>query len=111
MMDVVANKPARELAMEVPTTLDAALDPEFLSLALGREVASVETLELLKTRATKVRFAAKFDDGTRGSYCLKGLLDVDEMSRMGGSTCVLEGDFYLRLAASLPLNLPDGGRG
>ena len=64
-------------------------------------VASVEVVELLRTVATKVRFAVTFADGAQDNYCLKGLLDVDEMTKLGGSTCVLEGDFYLKLAPQL----------
>jgi hypothetical protein len=91
----------------MPDTLDEALDPIFLTRALGRTVASVETVELLRTVATKVRFAATFDDGTKDNYCLKGLLDVDEMGKMGGSTCVLEGDFYLKVSPLVNVQVPE----
>ncbi len=107
MTELLANKPPRELALAVPETLEEALDPGFLGQALGREVASVETVELIKTVATKVRFAAAFADGTTGNFCLKGLLGVDEMVKMGGSTCVLEGDFYLKLAPQLDVQVPE----
>ena len=107
MTEAVATKPVRELTSAVPGTLDEALAPEFLSHALGRTVASVEIVELLKTVATKVRFAVTFADGTSDSYCLKGLLDVDEMTKMGGSTCVLEGDFYIKLAPQLNVQVPE----
>src|SRR5258706_12663082 len=107
MTDVRANKAARELAIEVPATLERALDPAWLSQALGREVTAVETVEVLRTVATKVRFAVTFADGAREALCLKGLLDVDEMTRLGGSTCVLEGDFYLKLAPSLDVQVPE----
>ncbi len=107
MTDTVATGPVRELAMSVPDTLDGALDPGFLSQALGKQVASVEIVELLRTVATKVRFAVTFEDGSTDNYCLKGLLDVDEMSKMGGGTCVLEGDFYLKLAPQLNVQVPE----
>ncbi|MEO6716094.1 MAG: phosphotransferase [Novosphingobium sp.] len=107
MTEAVATKPVRELASAVPATLDEALAPEFLSHALGCKVASVKITELLKTVATKVRFAVTFDDGSTDDYCLKGLLDVDEMTKMGGSTCVLEGDFYVKLAPQLDVQLPE----
>ena len=114
MSDVQATKaiPA-ELALRVPQTLDEALDPAWLSQALasvgqGGKVIAVETVEVIKTVATKVRFRATFD-GAAGTqaFCLKGLLDVDEMTKMGGSTCVLEGDYYLKLAPELNVQVPE----
>lgn len=107
MADTETTKAVRELTIPVPVTLDEALAPEFLSKALGRAVASVEVVELLKTVATKVRFAVTFADGSKDSYCLKGLLDVDEMTKLGGSTCVLEGDYYLKLAPQLNVQVPE----
>jgi hypothetical protein len=107
MTELVANTLPRELALPVPETLEGALDPAFLSQALGRAVSGVETVELIKTVATKVRFAVSFADGAREAFCLKGLLGVDEMVKMGGSTCVLEGDFYLKLAPKLNVQVPE----
>lgn len=108
MTDVRANKPAKELAIAVPATLEAALDPEWLSQALGARVTSVEQVELIKTVATKVRFAVTFDGSDeKQAFCLKGLLDVDEMTKMGGSTCVLEGDFYSKIAPAVDVRVPE----
>ncbi len=107
MTERLANRVPRELAIAVPATLDEALDPEFLSQALGREVAAVELVETIKTVATKLRFAVTYADGAREGFCLKGLLDVDEMTRLGGSTCVLEGDFYLKLAPQVEVQVPE----
>jgi hypothetical protein len=102
-----------EPALRVPATLDEALDPAWLSEAIesvgrGAKVAAVETVEVLKTVATKVRFKATFDGeaGTQ-AFCLKGLLDVDEMTKLGGMTCVLEGDFYLKLAGRTDVQVPE----
>ncbi len=114
MSDVQSTRPIpAEPKLRVPSTLDEALDPAWLSEALasvaqGGKVTAVETVELIKTVATKVRFKATFD-GAAGTqdFCLKGLLDVDEMTKMGGSTCVLEGDFYLKLAAKLNVQVPE----
>jgi aminoglycoside phosphotransferase (APT) family kinase protein len=109
----ISNAVPDQPAVAVPRTLEAALDPAFLSQALasvsgGAPVTSVETVELLKTVATKVRFAVTFgDDGTRHGFCLKGLLDVDEMTARGGSTCVLEGDFYTRVAPTVNVRVPE----
>ncbi len=101
-----------ELNLEVPETLSAALDPAWLTQALasvsgGRAVTTVETVELIKTVATKVRFAVRFEgDPSPQGFCLKGLLDVDEATAKGGSTCVLEGDFYINLAPKLDVQVP-----
>ncbi|RZK00316.1 MAG: aminoglycoside phosphotransferase family protein, partial [Novosphingobium sp.] len=102
-----------EPKLRVPDTREEALDPAWLSQALasvgqGAAVTSVEIVEVIKTVATKIRFKATFD-GTAGTqdFCLKGLLDADEMTKMGGSTCVLEGDFYLKLAPKLDVQVPE----
>ena len=108
MTDVRANKPAKELAIAVPATLEAALDPEWLSQALGSRVTSVEQVELIKTVATKVRFAVTFESSDeKQAFCLKGLLDVDEMTARGGPTCVLEADFYCKVAPTVDVRVPE----
>jgi hypothetical protein len=95
-------------AIAVPKTLAEALDPQWLSAALaqisgGASITSVEQVEVIRTVATKVRFAVTFaGSGDRHAFCLKGLLDVDAATARGGSTCVLEGDFYCRIAPSIP---------
>jgi hypothetical protein len=86
----------------VPATRDAALEPAWLTRVLGGPVASVRELEVIRTVATKVRFAVSFEDGTEGAYCLKGLLDVDAATARGGPTCVLEADFYTKVAPVMP---------
>jgi len=70
-------------------------------------VEGVETIEVIRTVATKVRFAVTFAGGGREQFCLKGLLDVDEMTARGGSTCVLEADFYGKVAPTLDVRVPD----
>jgi hypothetical protein len=114
MADIASTKPIpAEPALRVPATLDEALDPAWLTGALasvgqGAKVTSVEVVELIKTVATKVRFNATFDGpAATQAFCLKGLLDVDEMTRLGGSTCVLEGDFYLKVAPTLDVQVPE----
>jgi hypothetical protein len=114
MTDSQSTKPIPDQpALRVPATLEEALDPAFLTPALARagqgaKATAVETVEVIKTVATKVRFTATFD-GAAGTqaFCLKGLLDVDEMTKLGGSTCVLEGDFYLELAPELDVQVPE----
>ena len=96
----------------VPTSVDEALDPQWLSLALadvsgGKPVASVKQVEFIKTMATKIRFAVTFEgsDETH-SYCIKGLLDIDEGNAQLGSTCVAEADFYCRIAPEANVRVP-----
>lgn len=96
----------------VPPTLAEALSPEWLALALataarGRAITAVEQVELIRTVATKVRFAVTFDDSTTENFCLKGLLDVDAMGARGGPTCVLEADFYGKIAPHIGVRVPD----
>ena len=108
----IASRPA-EPQLRVPDTSAEALDPTWLSQALasvgqGGRVESVEVVEVIKTVATKIRFTATFD-GAAGTqaFCIKGLLDSDEMARKAGATCVLEGDFYLKLAPQLDVQVPE----
>lgn len=98
-------------ALEVPRTLAGALDPAWLTkalepLTLGVPVTAVETVEVIKTVATKVRFVATFEGG-QAALCLKGLLDVDPEMAKGGPTTVLECDFYDQLAPYLTVRVPD----
>src|SRR5262245_48404767 len=102
-----------ERCSSVPRTLDQALDPAWLTGALapvtnGARVTSVEVVEVIRTVATKVRFAVTLDgaDGPQ-TYCLKGLLDVDADLARGGVVTVLEADFYGELAPSLAVRVPD----
>jgi hypothetical protein len=100
--------------VEVPRTLERALDPRWLSQALapvtgGAPVTAVQTVEVIRTVATKVRFTVSFDgaDGGKEAFCLKGLLDVDESMARGGAVTVIESDFYGKLAALLPVRVPE----
>ena len=99
--------------LAVPATQQEALDPQWLSKALasiggGAKVSSVEIVEVIKTVATKIRFAVTFEGyGERHAFCLKGLLDVDEMTARGGSTCVLEADFYCKVAPTVDVRVPE----
>lgn len=90
----------------VPTTLDGVLDPAWLSQALGRRIVHTETLEVIRTVATKVRFRAHAENGELLTLCIKGLLDGDEMTRMGGPTMVKEADFYDKVASNVAVRVP-----
>lgn len=98
--------------LAVPTTLDAVLDPAWLTHALasvssGRAVTAVETVEVLRTVATKVRFTVTFDGAPETeAFCIKGLLDVDEMTARGGTTMVREADFYTKVGPKVAVRTP-----
>jgi hypothetical protein len=99
---------------EIPRTLAQALDPAWLSQALARhtkgvQVTAVETVEVIRTVATKVRFTVAYEGapGGKEALCLKGLLDVDDQTARGGPVTVLEADFYEKLAPSLSIRRPD----
>ncbi|HUD31052.1 MAG TPA: aminoglycoside phosphotransferase family protein, partial [Novosphingobium sp.] len=96
----------------MPTTLEGALDAQWLAGALadiagGRTITAVEQVEVIRTVATKVRFAVTFADGETLGFCLKGLLDVDAMTARGGPTCVLEAEFYNKVAPTIDVRVPD----
>lgn len=108
-----ANTVPAQPSVPVPATLEEALDPVWLTGALesvgqGASVSSVEKVEVIKTVATKVRFAVTFDGNPeKHAFCIKGLLDVDEMTARGGPTCVLEADFYCKVAPTVDIQVPD----
>ncbi len=101
------GKDAIMATVDVPNTLEQARDPAWLSGALGLSIKSTETIEVIRTVATKVRFVAHPADGSAPlALCLKGLLDVDEMSARGGPTMVREADFYHKIAAQVAVRVP-----
>ncbi|HEY3695200.1 phosphotransferase [Phenylobacterium sp.] len=101
------------MAANVPSTLEQALDPAWLTEALtpvtgGARVTAVETVEVLRKTATKVRFTAAFE-GARGgaeAFCLKAFLDADADTARAAPSSVREADFYARLAPKLSVRLP-----
>lgn len=99
--------------LSVPTTLDAALDPAWLSQALagiggGAPVEAVERVEFIRTVATKQRFTVRFaGSDTVHALCLKGILDVENPIAQGGATTVLEADFYDRVARHVDVRVPE----
>ena len=94
-------------AIAVPISLEAALDPVWLSAALGQQIARTETVEVIRTVATKARFLAHpADGGPALALCLKGLLDGDDTIRLGGPTMVKEADFYGQIAAHVAVQVP-----
>lgn len=112
MSEVIERRVPSQPQVTVPATLDQALDPRWLEGALagaaaGRAIRSVEQVELIRTVATKVRFAVTFEDGEVRGFCLKGLLDVDAMTARGGPTCVLEAEFYNKVAPQVSVRVPE----
>lgn len=94
----------------VPRTMAAAMDPAWLAHALkavtgGARIEHVEVVEVIRTMATKVRFRADWSGGS-ASLCLKAFLDVDEGTARGGSTTIIEADFYDRVAPGSSVRVP-----
>ena len=100
MAEVLESQGATSLDIEVPPTLDGALDRAWLTEALepvgkGARVTASKRVEVIRTVATKVRFTVTFEGRAEPAhFCLKGFLDVDEATARGGSTCIREADFY-----------------
>lgn len=97
--------------VSVPSTLQQATDPTWLQGALapvigGAAIDSVETVEVIRTMATKVRFRVKHAHGS-DDFCLKGFLDVDAGNAAGGSTMIREADFYGEIAPKVQMRLAD----
>jgi aminoglycoside phosphotransferase (APT) family kinase protein len=70
-------------------------------------VTSVKEVEVIRTVATKVRFRVTFEGGDSAALCLKGLLDVDEMSARGGPVTVREARFYDEIAPYVDVRVPE----
>ena len=115
--DSDATPPPRQApavhAGPVPRTLAAALDAGWLSRALaaighGAAIDELHTVEVIRTVATKARFSVRFaGQAQTHSLCLKGFLDVDELTARGGATMVREADFYLHVAPQVTTRVPD----
>lgn len=99
--------------LAVPTTLEAALEPDWLAQALkeigsGRTVTEVAVVEVIRTMATKVRFTVRFEGSDElHAFCLKGFLDVGDAASQGGATTVLEADFYDKIAPKVGVRVPE----
>jgi len=99
------------LHTDVPTTLDAALDPAWLTTALddvgdGARVVAVEQVDASQTLAQKFRFRATVEhpDGSQRvhSYCVKAHLDGSP------GTLGSEAHFYGELGPRLDVRAPHG---
>lgn len=113
MTQALTRRAPAQPKVRVPATLEEALDPAWVGQALaevsgGKAVAGVEQVEMIRTVATKVRFAVAFEgEAQKRHFCLKGLLDVDEATARGGPTCVLEADFYGKVAPLVQARVPE----
>lgn len=103
----------RESSLEIPDTLEQALDPKWLSKVLshlsdGAPVVSVETTGIVKTMASKVRIAITFENAPEQVYhlCLKGFLGQAGEAGMGGATTLRESDFYVQIAPKITMCTP-----
>ncbi|MEY2943567.1 MAG: hypothetical protein RLY97_1581 [Pseudomonadota bacterium] len=92
--------------LSVPKTLEQALDAAWLSDVLDVPVVKVNTVEVIRTVATKVRFRLDLERGLKLNLCLKGLLDVDDLTARGGPTMVREADFYGQVAGQMDVRVP-----
>ena len=112
MAEVLDRRGAASVSFEVPATLEGTMDPAWLTRALepatgGAAVVGVERVEVLRTVATKVRFAVTLEGRAEPMhFCLKGLLDVDEMTARGGPTMIREADFYSHVAPRVNVRVP-----
>jgi aminoglycoside phosphotransferase (APT) family kinase protein len=109
-MPIQSAQPLTTQTGEVPQTLQRALDPQWLTQALtsvtgGAKLTAVDTVEVIRTMATKVRFTASFDGRTE-AFCLKAFLDVDPENARGGVVSIKEADFYAELAPQVAVRVP-----
>jgi len=112
-MPTKIKKDSIEVNINVPDTLEAVLDPNWLAQALspisgGAKVASVELTELVKAMAAKVRVAVRFENQPEvlHALCIKGFLDHDMGPGTGGVTTLREADFYIQLAPQISMLTP-----
>lgn len=93
----------------IPATMDEALNPAWLTMALGEvsgsaPVVSVELSEVIRTMASKVRIKVQFANDTREhAYCLKAFWGEPGG---GGLTTIREGKFYRDIGPRLSMRLP-----
>jgi hypothetical protein len=97
--------------ISVPTSVEEAIDPRWLSAALASvsgdaPVTSLEVTEIIRTTASKVRVRVWFadDPGRAHAFCIKSMFDPDGKS--GGTTDVLEANFYRDIAPRIATTVP-----
>lgn len=110
-MQTIKRAPSSAATLEVPLTLEGALDRAWLTQALaplsgGDQVVSVRTTEVIKTMASKIRIAVAFARQPQHTqaFCLKAFLDHGASA--GGLTTLREADFYEQIAPQLSMRTP-----
>lgn len=110
-MTNATRRPMATPQISVPKTLEEAIDPRWLSAALaslsdGAQVTSLEVTEVIRTTASKVRVKVWFanDPGQAHAFCIKSMFDSDGKS--GGTTDVLEANFYRDVAPRIATTVP-----
>lgn len=105
------RRPMATPKISVPTSVEDAIDPRWLSAALasvsgGAPVTSLEVTEIIRTTASKVRVRVCFADvpGREHAFCIKSMFDPDGKS--GGTTDVLEANFYRDIAPRIATTVP-----
>lgn len=105
------RRPMSTPQVAVPKSVEEALDPQWLSAVLapvsdGAPVIDVEVAELIKTTASKVRIKIRFagDADRAHAFCIKSMFDPDGKS--GGTTDVLEANFYRDIAPRITTRVP-----
>lgn len=88
----------------LPVSVDG-LTAEWLSTALGRDVAALTVSEIIWGTATKVLITAGFGDGTEASLCVKGGFNPELLAQMG-ATYQVEARFYSDLGARFSAGVP-----
>jgi aminoglycoside phosphotransferase (APT) family kinase protein len=94
------------LTSPAPRSLDEALSPTFLTLALGVPVHGVTVVESLGGVATKVRFRIDTDPGACADYCMKGLLGNEAPQPGHVRITRTEAGFYRDLAPRAGVAVP-----
>jgi hypothetical protein len=99
---------------ELPRTLQAALDGDWLSEALAPaglpRVTKVDLVDPVQVnqqvKATIVRIKAHFADGEAADLCLKAFLDRPD-GRVGSPQAARESEFYNKLASKISVRTPE----
>lgn len=102
---------AQPPVLQIPETLEQALDPAWLSWALapttgGAKVTSVEVTYIDNRVASNVRIAVGFDNDPARvrQYCVKGMLDMEEAAK--SPVEFIEASFYKHIAPKISMRVP-----
>ena len=103
----------RKVTAEIPTSLQHAVDPAWLSPVLahlsgGAAILDVELVEEIRAMAAKVRVAIRFANTPDDVYrlCIKGFLDYDLAGAAANITAMREALFYAEIGPQLSMRIP-----